>query len=53
MYELDDEPTEDIPVFIGELHDGQIHHPCFGQYHAPRWSDCLDYDRMIEEVPGD
>ena len=39
MYELDDEPTENIPLFVGELQGGQVNYTYFGQYrsHVKNW----------------
>lgn len=50
MVELDEWP-DNIPLFVGELSDGVIRYTYFGTYRSPRWSDRLDYDRMMEAVP--
>ncbi|KAF2113302.1 hypothetical protein BDV96DRAFT_662330 [Lophiotrema nucula] len=44
---------EDVPMFVATLNEaGKPRYTYYGNYTQARWSDKLDYDRMVQVVPA-
>lgn len=56
FHEFDDDvsSSQDVPLFVETMDaNGKLRYAYYGNYSQTRWSDKLDYDTMMTQVPAD